>query len=76
MKKLLFIAVFFMGAMLFGSLKVQAVEDECTPSIEESGAIITVTVCNRKTSFLGAMTGLTCDVSSTTQCVFFNYNPE
>ncbi|REG85464.1 hypothetical protein [Algoriphagus antarcticus] len=75
MKKLLFGIAFFMGAMMFSSLSVQAEEDAYTPKIEENGSVITVTVCGRRTSFFGALNGFSCDQIATTKCVFFNFTP-
>jgi hypothetical protein len=62
-----------LGSMGFGGISANA-QAPCEPSIQENGPIITVTVCNRKTSFLGALTGVDCGARDTSSCSFSNVN--
>lgn len=44
----------------------------CQESIEKDGETITVTVCNRKTSVLGRLMGVKCNVGGFHKCTFTN----
>ncbi|MEP2346700.1 MAG: hypothetical protein ABJH96_02850 [Algoriphagus sp.] len=72
MKKLLFGMAFYMGAMLFTSLDVQALEDECKTTVVTQGELITVTVCGRRTTIWGTIKGDSCTKPSSESCSFTN----
>jgi len=73
MKKLLFGMAFFMGTMMFASLRVQALEDEWKDTVVRGeGGIITVTVCDRKTTIRDTLKGDSCTKPSTVPCTFTN----
>ncbi|SHO61594.1 hypothetical protein [Algoriphagus zhangzhouensis] len=79
MKKLLF-GLTFLGSMMMTGVSFEtkaSVSDpsdgeDCVESIRYQGELIYVTVCNRKTSFLGSLAGLDCNKTSTTACTFTN----
>jgi hypothetical protein len=81
MKKLIFGLAYFgvmalpnLGALAQTEPEGPGLEEPCTDSIKKKGSIIYVTVCNRKTSLLGAVAGLSCDVVATESCTFNNIN--
>ncbi|GHT61489.1 hypothetical protein AGMMS50239_12500 [Bacteroidia bacterium] len=45
---------------------------ECENTVNTSGSIITVTVCNRKTNVGGTLLGVSCNADATTSCSFTN----
>lgn len=45
---------------------------ECENTVVTSGPIITVTICNRKTTLAGRALNLCCDKEATTSCQFTN----
>jgi hypothetical protein len=76
----LFFGLAFLGAMAFSNTSTIAqsemdppsIEDPCTDKITRKGSIIYVTVCLRRTSFIGALAGLSCDEIASSNCTFTN----
>lgn len=50
-------------------------EEPCEDKVERQGALIVVTVCERKTSFLGGLIGMSCNAPSLESCTFTNVAP-
>jgi hypothetical protein len=48
---------------------------ECEDTVERSGGIIIVTVCERKTPWYSGVMGVSCSKSATTSCQFSNVCP-
>ncbi|MBD9179726.1 MAG: hypothetical protein EGP82_11230 [Odoribacter splanchnicus] len=45
---------------------------ECENTVKVNGAIITTTVCNRKTNVGGVIANVKCNATATTSCSFTN----
>lgn len=79
MKKFLYSMAFLgMFVLSLGGLMAQTepepptLEEPCKDKIERQGSLIIVTVCERRTSILGGLAGLSCDVVSIESCSFTN----
>jgi len=57
--------------LIIGTNSVQA-RGECENNIEIDGNVITVTVCDRKTSFWDAVFGFSCGTDASSSCSFTN----
>jgi len=48
--------------------------DDCTDKVERYGDLIVVTVCKRKTNWIGALVRISCNKDADTSCSFNNTN--